>query len=204
MYARSIRVGGTEVQWTWGLTHVWLGTVALLQGDADEASLRADAARIVTDYRVYVLTIPKARGVMVADIELGAADRNPGAAALGVVMLGAVVVAAPSLWYWTVPPNAPLPLGVASGLATDADGDASTDAGALAAGAEAAGAALPVAPAQPATRSVPKTAPRIVRMLIPPIGFLPCRRHGVEEFQSPPSSTLTVRPRRSRPAPDRR
>ena len=40
---------------------------------------RGDAAgrrpRIVTDYRVYVLTIPKARGVMVADIELGAADR---------------------------------------------------------------------------------------------------------------------------------
>ncbi|RYB91253.1 XRE family transcriptional regulator [Nocardioides glacieisoli] len=30
-------VGGTEVQWTWGLTHVWLGTVALLEGDADEA-----------------------------------------------------------------------------------------------------------------------------------------------------------------------
>ena len=48
---------------------------ARIQGDADEASLRADAARIVTDYRVYVLTIPKARGVMVADIELGAADR---------------------------------------------------------------------------------------------------------------------------------
>jgi len=48
---------------------------ARIQGDADEASLRADAQRIVTDYRVYVLTIPKARGVMVADIELGAADR---------------------------------------------------------------------------------------------------------------------------------
>lgn len=29
--------GGTEVQWTWGLTHVWLGTVALLEGDPDEA-----------------------------------------------------------------------------------------------------------------------------------------------------------------------
>lgn len=29
--------GGTEVQWTWGLTHVWLGTVALLEGDADAA-----------------------------------------------------------------------------------------------------------------------------------------------------------------------
>ena len=29
--------GGPEVQWTWGLTHVWLGTVALLEGDADEA-----------------------------------------------------------------------------------------------------------------------------------------------------------------------
>ncbi len=29
--------GGTEVQWTWGLTHVWLGTVALLEGDPDQA-----------------------------------------------------------------------------------------------------------------------------------------------------------------------
>jgi predicted ATPase/DNA-binding XRE family transcriptional regulator len=34
---RHAEVGGTEVQWTWGLTHVWLGTVALLEGDADEA-----------------------------------------------------------------------------------------------------------------------------------------------------------------------
>ena len=31
------QVGGPEVQWTWGLAHVWLGTVALLEGDADEA-----------------------------------------------------------------------------------------------------------------------------------------------------------------------
>ena len=29
----------------------------------------------MTDYRVYVLTIPKTRGVVVADIELAAADR---------------------------------------------------------------------------------------------------------------------------------
>jgi hypothetical protein len=48
---------------------------ARIQGDADEATLRADAQRIVTDYRVYVLTIPKARGIVVADIELAAADR---------------------------------------------------------------------------------------------------------------------------------
>jgi hypothetical protein len=48
---------------------------ARIQGDNDEATLRADSQRIVTDYRVYVLTIPKARGVVVADIELGAADR---------------------------------------------------------------------------------------------------------------------------------
>ncbi|MGH9008880.1 MAG: hypothetical protein ACRDYF_03430 [Acidimicrobiia bacterium] len=48
---------------------------ARIQGDTDEATLRADAQRIVTDYRVYVLTIPKARGVVVADIELAAADR---------------------------------------------------------------------------------------------------------------------------------
>jgi hypothetical protein len=51
------------------------GLSARIQGDNDEATLRADAQRIVTDYRVYVLTIPKARGVMLADIELAAADR---------------------------------------------------------------------------------------------------------------------------------
>ncbi|SFB13757.1 Predicted ATPase [Nocardioides alpinus] len=29
--------GGPEVEWTWALAHIWLGTVALLEGDADEA-----------------------------------------------------------------------------------------------------------------------------------------------------------------------
>ena len=29
--------GGDEVEWTWALAHIWLGTVALLGGDADEA-----------------------------------------------------------------------------------------------------------------------------------------------------------------------
>jgi hypothetical protein len=48
---------------------------AKIQGDTDEATVKADAAKIVTDYRVYVLTIPKARGVVVSDIELNAADR---------------------------------------------------------------------------------------------------------------------------------
>lgn len=48
---------------------------AKIQGDTDEATVRADAGKIVTDYRVYVLTIPKARGVVVADIELNAAER---------------------------------------------------------------------------------------------------------------------------------
>ncbi|MCK9825361.1 hypothetical protein NOCD_17910 [Nocardioides cavernae] len=28
---------GAEVEWTWALAHIWLGTVALLSGDADEA-----------------------------------------------------------------------------------------------------------------------------------------------------------------------
>jgi tetratricopeptide (TPR) repeat protein len=28
---------GPEVEWTWALAHIWLGTVALLGGDADEA-----------------------------------------------------------------------------------------------------------------------------------------------------------------------
>jgi hypothetical protein len=48
---------------------------AKIQGDSDEATVRADAGKIITDYRVYVLTIPKARGAVVADIELTAADR---------------------------------------------------------------------------------------------------------------------------------
>jgi hypothetical protein len=48
---------------------------AKVQGDTDEATVRADANKILADYRVYVLTIPKARGVVVADIELNAADR---------------------------------------------------------------------------------------------------------------------------------
>jgi hypothetical protein len=51
------------------------GLGARIQGDNDEAALRDDAQRIVSDFRVYVLTIPRARGVMVADIELAAADR---------------------------------------------------------------------------------------------------------------------------------
>ncbi len=29
--------GAGEVEWTWALAHIWLGTVALLEGDADEA-----------------------------------------------------------------------------------------------------------------------------------------------------------------------
>ena len=48
---------------------------AKIQGDADETTVRADAGKIITDYRVYVLTLPKARGVVVADIELTAEDR---------------------------------------------------------------------------------------------------------------------------------
>lgn len=48
---------------------------AKIQGDPDPATVRADASHIVTDYRVYVLTIPKARGMVAADIELNAADR---------------------------------------------------------------------------------------------------------------------------------
>ena len=46
-----------------------------IQADGDPATVRTDASHIVTDYRVYVLTIPKARAVVAADIELNAADR---------------------------------------------------------------------------------------------------------------------------------
>ena len=48
---------------------------AKIQGDTDETTVRADAGKIITDYRVYVLTIPKARGVVASDIELTAEDR---------------------------------------------------------------------------------------------------------------------------------
>lgn len=48
---------------------------AKIQGDTDEATLRADAQKIVDDFRVYVLTIPKARSVVASDIELNAVDR---------------------------------------------------------------------------------------------------------------------------------
>jgi hypothetical protein len=48
---------------------------AKIQGDVDLATVQADAGKIVTDHRVYVLTIPKARGVVVSDIELTAEDQ---------------------------------------------------------------------------------------------------------------------------------
>ena len=51
------------------------GLSARIPGAADEATLRADVQRMVTDYRVYVLTIPKSRGIVVADLELSTADR---------------------------------------------------------------------------------------------------------------------------------
>ena len=34
--------GGEESEWTWALAHVWLGTVALLRGDPDEAVRRVE------------------------------------------------------------------------------------------------------------------------------------------------------------------
>jgi hypothetical protein len=50
-----------------------------LQGKIDqetsEAALRADLVSIVQDYRVFVLTVPKSRGVVIADIEEIAAKR---------------------------------------------------------------------------------------------------------------------------------
>ena len=60
-----------------------------------------------------------------------------------------VVAACPSIWNWTVPPNAP-----------------------LCPPADAAGAALFVAPEQPPMRSALTRTPRIVRMPFPPIGSL--------------------------------
>ncbi len=34
--------GGAESEWTWALAHIWLGTVALLRGDPDEAVRRVE------------------------------------------------------------------------------------------------------------------------------------------------------------------
>lgn len=48
---------------------------ARIQGASDETAVRAAAQQSITDYRVYALTIPKVRGVVVADLELHAADR---------------------------------------------------------------------------------------------------------------------------------
>ena len=48
---------------------------AKIQGAVDPATIRADASRMVTDYRVYALTIPKARGIFATDLELRAAHR---------------------------------------------------------------------------------------------------------------------------------
>ena len=51
------------------------GLTAKIQGAPDEATVRANAQQIITDYRVYVLTVPRARSVVVADLELHATDR---------------------------------------------------------------------------------------------------------------------------------
>lgn len=48
---------------------------ARVAADRRLAPLRADLARVVTDYRVYVLTVPKVRGIAAADIVLSAVDR---------------------------------------------------------------------------------------------------------------------------------
>jgi hypothetical protein len=45
-----------------------------IQADTDGATLRDDVRSIVTSYRVFVLMLPKAREVVVADAELAAAD----------------------------------------------------------------------------------------------------------------------------------
>src|SRR5207237_3828815 len=45
---------------------------AKIQADADPATLRSDAASIVTAYRVFALEVPKVREVIAADAELAA------------------------------------------------------------------------------------------------------------------------------------
>ena len=45
-----------------------------IQADTDGPTLRDDVRSIVTSYRVFVLLLPKAREVVVADAELAAAD----------------------------------------------------------------------------------------------------------------------------------
>jgi len=77
------------------------------------------------------------------------------------------VAGLPSIVKCATPPDAPLGFGAAAGADADADADgALADACVLAAGADPAGAALPVAPAQPAMTRVTTKTPRIVRMPI--------------------------------------
>jgi hypothetical protein len=82
-------------------------------------------------------------------------------------------------WYlnWTAPPNAPAPL-------------------AEAAGADAAGAALGVDPAQPTTRSALTRTPRIDRMLIPPTPY-----EDLVEGMALKSSVLVQESRQPSPEP---
>jgi hypothetical protein len=48
---------------------------ATIQADADPETLKADVKSIVTDYRVYLLTVPKVHLVIGADTELAAAGK---------------------------------------------------------------------------------------------------------------------------------
>jgi hypothetical protein len=48
---------------------------AKIQADTDPETLRADVKSIVTDYRVYLLTVPKVHLVICADTEIAVADR---------------------------------------------------------------------------------------------------------------------------------
>lgn len=45
---------------------------ARIGGDSDAAAVRSDALKVINDYRVYVLTVPRTRALIVADVELAA------------------------------------------------------------------------------------------------------------------------------------
>ena len=72
---RIFEVGGPEVQWTWGLAHVWLGTVALLDGDADEAVRLANDSEYGLCGSVFGRDLDRAESVA-RRLEVGAVTVN--------------------------------------------------------------------------------------------------------------------------------
>ncbi len=87
--------GGEESEWTWALAHIWLGTVALLLGDPDEAVRRVEdglasarrrgdrLASYIALYNLFQVELTRgeharARAHLEEGLRLSAGDRRPG------------------------------------------------------------------------------------------------------------------------------